>query len=204
MDWVTLKPAIVSLLSKLAAEDFEDPLDEGVVSWFGAQQDFISTETQAGIYIRVLYHDKRGRPRKDFIPVTVNGAPKLRQRFTRQEKVTLQVQATSLEHTDTNCGQAWIDRITDRLYGHYATKTLKALGLSVIEVRPTLNVSVKSPLDGTLGIDNREVSAVSADIVMQAVNIVYGETVDVIEHVKISGTIQGAATGELPVPEFEV
>lgn len=206
MDLVVLKPAMIELLSRLAAEDPEDTLQDGVVSWFGDKQDFISTETQAGVYIRILAHDKRGEPRKDYKSVTVNGVPKVREVLTRQEKVTFQIQATSLEHTDENCGQAWIGRITDRIYGHSAKLALRRLGLSVVEVKPSLNVSVKSDLDGTLGIDNREISAVSVDIVMQYVNEIQGELIDVIEHVGISGTITGAATGTktIVVPEFEI
>ena len=203
MDWAILRPAFVSLFSSLAAEDMRQPLPEGHVSWFGTQVPFIDADTPVGIYLRVSSHDKRGRPGRRYQNVTESGRAKTQAVRTRQEKVTLQIQAKSLENNDTNDAQVWIDRITDNIYDDTVHSYLKSLGFSVIEVRPTIETTVKSDLDGTVGWDNRYISSVSVDIVFQAVNQVLGIPVDYIEHVRASGTVTGAVSGTLVVPEFE-
>lgn len=206
MDWAVIKPGLVEIIRSLASDDPEQPLPEGIVCWFDNQVSFISPETQTGIWLRIVSHDKRGRPGTTFVEETgPDGRVRLRAVRTKQEKFTLQVQANSLEGTDTNCGQVWIDRISDGQWDDSVLQSLRRLGLSIIRVRPTVEVTVKTPVDGSDGWDNRYVSAVSVDIVFHVVNIVQGRTVDYIADVAATGEVSGN-NGAQPItlPEFEV
>lgn len=189
MDWSILKPAIVTLVRSLASDDMTQPLPDGMVNWFGAAVPFIAPETQAGIYMRVTAHSKRGRPGRRYETVTVSGREKIREVRTKQEKFTLQVQAKSLEESDTSGAQVWLDRLTDNIWDKSVLSYLRSYGLSIIEIRPTVELQEKSPVDGTIGYDNREVSVVSVDIVLHVVNIVTGVPVDFIEKVTLSGAV---------------
>ena len=203
MDWVKIKPGLVSMVRSLAAEDMLQPLPDGTVTWFGAAVPFIAPETQAGIYMRILTHSKRGRPGRRYTNAVVNGVPLLREVRTKQEKFTLQIQAKSLEENEFSGAQVWIDRLTDNIWDRSVLSYLKTLGLAIIEVRPTVELQEKTPVDGTIGYDNREVSVVSVDIVLHCVNVVIGSLHNFIEHVGISGTVSGSS-GSPVVPLFTV
>lgn len=204
MDWSIVRPGLVSLVRSLASEDMTDPMIEGTVTWFGDQVPFIAPETQAGIYMRILSHDKRGRPGRRYENVTVNGVDKVREVRTKQEKFVLQVQAKSLEESDTNGAQIWIDRLTDNIWDRTVLSYLRRLGLGLIRIKPTVELQEKTPVDGTIGYDNRSVSVVSVDIVMHVVNIVTGLPADFIDYVGISGRVTGTTNDPVVVPPFTV
>ena len=89
MDCAIIKPGLVSLMRSLASDDVTQPLPDGTVTWFGAAVPFICPDTQAGIYMRILSHSKRGMPGRKYSTVTVGGRQKLQESRTKQEKFTL-------------------------------------------------------------------------------------------------------------------
>jgi hypothetical protein len=202
MLWSVIKPALTELVRSIASEDVEVPLRDGVVTWFGEAVPFIAPETQAGIYLRILTHNKRGRPGRKYSPVTVGGLPKIVETRTKQEKFTWQIQAKSLEEDPFSGGQTWIDRLTDNIWDRSVLSYLKKLGISIIEIKPTVELQEKTPVDGTIGYDSRNVSFYSVDIIMHVVNIVSGRPIDFIERVSTSGQITGTTNDPVIVPPF--
>jgi hypothetical protein len=196
VDWTTLYPGLVSLVSSLASEDIAYPLPDGVVTWFNRDTPFICPQTQAGIYLRILSQTPRGRPGTVYNEVTIGGVRKLQATRTKQEKLTLQIQAKSLDATDETESLVWVSRVRDRIWDCSVGSYLRRLGLAVIELRPTIEVRENT--------DNRDVSIVSLDLVFQVVNIVQGIPVHFIEHIGISGTITGSTQDPIVVPEFTV
>jgi hypothetical protein len=202
VDWSTIRPGLVSLIASLASDDMTVPLVDGTVTWFGAAVPFIAPETQAGIYLRTTAHAKSGRPGTVYKTIGTGAAQKVQATRTRQEKFTLQIQAKSLETTDTTCAQVWIDRITDNIWDSSVLSYLKRLGLAIIKIEPTVNFESTSQHSEV--IDSHETSVVSVDIHLQAVSEVLGLPVDFIQHVGISGAITGSTDDPITVPEFVV
>jgi len=184
MNWTTVAPGLVNLVRMLAAPDLSVPLADGVVCWYNRDVPFISPTTQAGIYMRVIHYEGYG---KDGAVRTYNGTTGLTQaNLQSQKKLTLQIQAKSLESTDTTWCLQWLTNITTRLWDQTTRDAFRTLGLALIRIHPIAQQELVQ--------DDHMASYGSVDLDFTYAQNVLGLPVGIIEHV--SGTV----SADVPTP----
>ena len=182
MNWTTVAPGLVSLIRVLAAPDPTVPLVDGTVTWYNRDVPFIGPETQVGIYMRVTSLKGYG---KDSTRSTYNATSgKTTPVMQAQKKLILQIQAKSLESTDTTWCLQWLTNITDRLWDPTVRDAFRALDLALIRIGPIVQLEEVY--------DDHAASYGTVDLEFTYFNNVLGLPVGIIEHVT------GSVTADVP------
>lgn len=172
--WQDISPGLVNLIRLLASPDPLTPLPDGTVTWFNRDVPFIGPDTQVGIYLRVTSAvPLASKPGKERV---YNATTKTVQNNIQcQNKITLQVQAKSLESTDTTWCLTWLTNITDRLWDEATLQALLTLNLAPIDVGPIVQLEEVQ--------DDHMASYGTVDLHLTYGSSVLGLPLGIIEHV---------------------
>jgi hypothetical protein len=179
MNWDTVAPGLVSLVRMLAAPDPLTPLPDGTVSWYNRDLPFIGPDTQVGIYMRVLQYKGYGKDRttKTYPAGATGGVVQFL--LQAQKKLTLQIQAKSLESTDTTWCLQWLTNITTRMWDPTVREAFLALDLSLIRIGYIQQQELVQ--------DDHMASYGSVDLEFTYAQNMLGLPVGTIEHATVTG-----------------
>lgn len=185
MNWETVAPNLVNLFHFLASNDMTVPLDAGHIEWMNRSISFIGPDTMTGIYLRVSSSQTYGRPARVWFTDT-SGA--LRQSLVERGRLTLEVQAKSLEDTNFSWALHWLENIRRNVWEQNVIEYLKAQGLALQTTSAITNHDAP--------IDQRMASIATLDIFFSWVDqpvlpTTYGtiELVGGVAHVAGSATV---------------
>lgn len=178
MNWSTVSPGLISLIRVLAAPDGVTPLPDGTVCWYNRDVPFIGPDTQVGIYLRVTSYKPYGKDGQ--VQASYNATTgKVQYNLQAQKKLILQVQAKSLESTDTTWCLQWLTNITTRMWDPTVRDAFRSLGLALIRVGPIAQLELVQ--------DDHMASYGTVDLEFTYAQNVLGLPVGIIEHVR--GTV---------------
>ena len=180
MNWSTVSPGLVSLVRMLAAPDPLSPLPDGTVNWYNRDLPFIGPDTQVGIYMRITSYKPYGQD--GHVPTYPTDGV-VQYNMQAQKKLTLQVQAKSLESTDTTWCLQWLTNITTRLWDPAVRPAFTALGLGLIRIGPIMQLELVQ--------DDHMASYGTVDLEFTYAQNMLGLPVGIIEHV--TGTVTADA-----------
>lgn len=180
MNWSTVAPGLVSLISLLASPDPTVPLGDGTVTWYNRDVPFIGPETQVGIYMRVTAYQPYGAD--GHAPQNIADGV-VQYNLQAQKKLILQVQAKSLESTDTTWCLQWLTNITTRIWDPVVRAAFLALGLAPIRIGPIMQQELVQ--------DDHMASYGTVDLEFTYAQNMLGLPVGIIEHV--TGTVKADA-----------
>jgi hypothetical protein len=185
VDWPTISPQLVALFHSLASNDITQPLADGHVEWMNRSISFIGPDTMTGIYLKVTGSKTYTRPARVWY---TDGTGALRQSLIERGRLTMQVQAKSLEDTNFSLALHWLENIRRNLWEVNVISYLKVLGLAVQTTSEITNHDAP--------IDDRMASIATLDIFLSYVDqpvlpisYVWIEHIGGVAHVAGSATI---------------
>ncbi len=189
MDWATLNPIVLSILSEIAIEEPIDDVPEFKAQWAGRSREMMSPDYGHALYLEIT---------------TITGVGEDEQRYEVDDegvqtctscgmrKINLQVRSECTENTDTTWAIAVLDRIYTRLWRQRYIDRLRDAGNAAFISSRVAHII---PVTG----DGRVVSAGILDLVLYgAFNDVDTIPVGWIERIDLSASVNGGITFTTP------
>lgn len=138
MQWSTIKPALVGLVSSIAFDD-----DGPEPTWHGRPRPLIGDRIRYEITLRITSVAAIGPDETRHDEIVVSGSPALRGTQYGHRRIVLRIEATSTTNTDDAHALHLIENVRTRLRRPSSLETLLAVGLSIVGTGATLDTTYR-------------------------------------------------------------